>query len=437
MKLEKLDTRVPDGYWTVCEGELLYCSDGDASKLTIRSLSTGNTSSYKTECEETNAVVFFFGKQLHMVNNNDNVCHVTALGFDERTNSFTVIKRTDCGHIGSDLDYCSRSTMYFPSRKQLFSLTNHCTYAIPETGEFITCFEHGSRIYYLTNLGSTTFLKSVHLQDKTQETCNKISDSCGAPITFGRANDSFVFGENIFIFFGDWKVLRLNMRDRSIEDATKLVEELSGMDYLWSAQDDQAIYFEVSDNDENSSLWKLPICSEEPVSNSVIIANRDYLKCSACNGLVDKQKAFRCRTCIANNVMSAKIIFCGTCFTLQHNGHVFNNEEIVDNSTKLASLTSLGLSVVDMETLKTTLRQSLSEVIDLEITRNLETLEEKVELIEISKKRIQDDRSMTASDLQWNMEAIRELSSAADQELERIEMWKDRVLSAILASNSE
>ncbi|KAK0408952.1 hypothetical protein QR680_004257 [Steinernema hermaphroditum] len=324
--------------------------------------------------------------------------------------------------------------MYFPSRKQLFSLTNHCTYAIPETGEFITCFEHGSRIYYLTNLGSTTFLKSVHLQDKTQETCNKISDSCGAPITFGRANDSFVFGENIFIFFGDWKVLRLNMRDRSIEDATKLVEELSGMDYLWSAQDDQAIYFEVSDNDENSSLWKLPICSEEPVSNSVIIANRDYLKCSACNGLVDKQKAFRCRTCIANNVMSAKIIFCGTCFTLQHNGHVFNNEEIVDNSTKLASLTSLGLSVVDMETLKTTLRQSLSEVIDLEITRNLETLEEKVELIEISKKRIQDDRSMTASDLQWNMEAIRELSSAADQELERIEMWKDRVLSAILAN---
>ncbi|KAK0408949.1 hypothetical protein QR680_004256 [Steinernema hermaphroditum] len=131
------------------------------------------------------------------------------------------------------------------------------------------------------------------------------------------------------------------------------------------------------------------------------------------------------------------IIFCGTCFTLEHNGHLFTNEEIVDSSTKQASLASLCMPDNDAETLRTSIREAFISIIDEKITENFETLKGAFESMEVSKKRVQDDRSMTTSELEWNVEVIRKLTSTAERELERIEMWKERVLNAILTSNSE
>ncbi|KAK0408947.1 hypothetical protein QR680_004256 [Steinernema hermaphroditum] len=241
MKLEKLDASAPDGYWAVCNGKLLYFADDDASKLTIRSLSTGNTSSYKTECEGNAVDVFNSENHLHMVYSNNNVYHAAALRYHRKTKSFTLIEKTPLENY--DRDYLSRSTMYLPESNKLYSLKSHRTYDISDTGELAACFEHRSQIFHLKNLGGMTFLKSVHIDDtQTQETCNKVTGSCGEPFALRRATSSFVFGQFVYIVYADWKLLKLNMR--SIEDVTKLVEELSSMNYLWSAQDDQAIYFE-------------------------------------------------------------------------------------------------------------------------------------------------------------------------------------------------
>ncbi|KAK0408950.1 hypothetical protein QR680_004256 [Steinernema hermaphroditum] len=149
------------------------------------------------------------------------------------------------------------------------------------------------------------------------------------------------------------------------------------------------------------------------------------------------KKALRCKTCAGKSATFANIIFCGTCFTLEHNGHLFTNEEIVDSSTKQASLASLCMPDNDAETLRTSIREAFISIIDEKITENFETLKGAFESMEVSKKRVQDDRSMTTSELEWNVEVIRKLTSTAERELERIEMWKERVLNAILTSNSE